>query len=121
MNDEIYNLIFEKIQELGYDCYPFLPDDKASYPFVIVGETNLMPRATKSFSLGEVSVFVHVWTSKDNRSECQKIMKDIEINCASFASPHFWYLFSASSRILADNSTNDTLWHGVLDFNYKFY
>lgn len=121
MEQEIYDLIFKKIRDMGYDCYPFLPDEKAPYPFVVVGETSLNPKPTKSFSLGEVSVVVHVWARKDSRKECAKIMDDVFKDIRIFRSPHVRTLLDCSRRILADNSTNDVLRHGVLDLTYKFY
>lgn len=121
MNQEIFDLIFERIKELKYQCYPFLPKEGTSYPFVVVGETQLLPRITKSFSIGEVSVFVHVWTDKESRKKCQQMMSEITEACNQFTSPHRWILLEGNSRIIADNSTNDTLWHGVLDLRYKFY
>lgn len=56
MNQEIYDLIFKRIQDLGYDCYPFLPKEGTAYPFVVLGEVDLKPKATKSFSLGQASI-----------------------------------------------------------------
>ena len=121
MNQEIYDIIFERIQKLGYDCYPFLPKDNVSYPFIVLGEVSLKPKATKSFSLGEASIFIHVWTNKESRKECESICQKISFACHEFTEPHVWTLLDGSTRVLADNSTNDTLWHGILDLTYKFY
>lgn len=121
MNQEIYDLIFKRIQDLGYDCYPFLPKEGTAYPFVVLGEVDLKPKATKSFSLGQSSIFIHIWTKKESRKECETMCQKIGLACHKFTSPHIWILLDGSTRVLADNSTNETLWHGVLNLTYKFY
>ena len=121
MNQEIYDLIFQRIQDLGYDCYPFLPKEGTAYPFVVLGEVDLKPKATKSFSLGQVSIFIHIWTKKESRKECETMCQKISLACHKFTDPHIWILLDGSTRVLADNSTNETLRHGVLNLTYKFY
>lgn len=121
MNQEIFDLIFKRVEELGYRCYPFLPKEGTDYPFVVVGEVQMLPKATKSFSVGEVNIFVHVWTDKTSRKKCQDMVRQVALACHKFTSPHCWLLLSGNDRIIADNSTNDTLWHGILDLRYKFF
>ena len=121
INQEIYDLIFDRVQKLGYDCHPFLPKEGTSYPFVVLGEAELRPKMTKSFSIGEVSIFIHVWTKKESRKECEQMCHKIANSCHKFTSPHLWVLLDGSTRVLADNSTNETLWHGILNLTYKFY
>lgn len=121
MEQELYDLIFSKIKKLGYDCYQSLPRKGSKYPFVILGETQIMPRATKSFAVGELSIFIHVWTSDRSRAECQRICQKIREECGKLEKLHSFYMFESNTRILIDDTTNQTLWHGVMDLNYKFY
>lgn len=88
---------------------------------MIVGETQIMPMMTKSFSMGEISIFIHVWTDYKSRAECNKICQKIREECGKLEKLHSFFMFESNTRILIDDTTNEILWHGVMDFNYKFY
>ena len=67
LHDEMYRIS----SGLGYDTYTYLPPEGAAYPFVVMGETMVLPQSTKSHLIGRLSSTVHVWGRVDDRKTYQ--------------------------------------------------
>ena len=57
----LHDELFRISEGFGFTTYPYLPSDSASYPFVVMGEIQTLPRATKSRLIGRLSSTVHIW------------------------------------------------------------
>ena len=120
LHDEMYRIS----SDLGYDTYSYLPPEGVAYPFVVMGEINLLPQATKSQLIGRLSSTVHVWGRVDDR----KLLSDMagQLMYSFFAIKNIGGTqFSAGVNQSSvdsnrDNSTNEVLYHFVIETYFKF-
>ncbi|MDA3774884.1 hypothetical protein PF596_09320 [Streptococcus thermophilus] len=120
LHDEMYRIS----SELGYDTYTYLPPEGVAYPFVVMGELNLLPQATKSQLIGRLSSTVHVWGHVDDR----KLLSDMagQLMSSFFAIKNIGNTqFSAEVNQSSidsnrDNSTDEVLYHFVVETYFKF-
>lgn len=120
LHDEMYRIS----HELGYDTYTYLPPEDADYPFVVMGETMVLPQSTKSHLIGRLSSTVHVWGRVDDR----KTLSDMagQLMSSFFAIKNIGGMqFSAEVNESSidsnrDNSTNEVLYHFIIYTYFKF-
>lgn len=120
LHDEMYRIS----SDFGYDTYTYLPPEGVAYPFVVMGEINLLPQATKSQLIGRLSSTVHVWGRADDR----KLLSDMagQLMSSFFAIKNIdGTQFSAEVNQSSidsnrDNSTNEVLYHFVIETYFKF-
>mgnify|MGYP002574230571 CR=1 FL=1 len=120
LHDEMYRISCE----LGYNTYTYLPPDDAAYPFVVMGETTVLPQATKSQLIGRLSSTVHVWGRVDDR----KTLSDMagQLMSSFFAIKNIGgKQFSAEINQSSidsnrDNSTDEVLYHFIIYTYFKF-
>lgn len=118
----IHDEVFSRLVEEGYTVYPFLPDVDVAYPFVVMGVTRTLPRATKSRLVGNVRLDIHVWNRVENRIWVSNTIGAIRAICGQITDVEGrkWLLQESNSEIVRDNSTDEVLYHGVLELNFKF-
>lgn len=120
LHDEMYRIS----HELGYDTYTYLPLDHVAYPFVVMGETMVLPQSTKSHLIGRLSSTVHVWGRVDDR----KTLSDMagQLMSSFFAIKNIDGMqFSAEVNESSidsnrDNSTGEVLYHFIIYTYFKF-
>ena len=120
----LHDEMFRISHELGYDTYTYLPPDDAAYPFVVMGETMVLPQSTKSHLIGRLSSTVHVWGHVDDR----KILSDMagQLMSSFFAIKNIDGMqFSAEVNKSSidsnrDNSTDEVLYHFIIYTYFKF-
>ena len=66
---ELYDYFYAFSQSAGYKTYDHLPMQKenAPYPFVIVGDIQVVPTATKTSLNGNVLITIDIWGDKKQR------------------------------------------------------
>lgn len=121
-DQQIHDELMNRLGKNQFVVYPFLPPEDVSYPFIVMGVTRTLPRATKSFLVGRVRLDVHVWGIVENRKWVSDTLGEIreisgQINQIDTRE---WLLVSSVSEIVRDNSTNQVLYHGILELEYKF-
>lgn len=120
LHDEMYRIS----SGLGYDTYTYLPPDDVAYPFVLMGETMVLPQSTKSHLIGRLSSTVHVWGRVDDR----KTLSDMagQLMSSFFAIKNIGGMqFSAEVNESSidsnrDNSTDEVLYHFIIYTYFKF-
>ena len=108
--------------ELKYDTYLALPSDKASYPFVHIGGTQLVPKQTSSKVLGKLHITVYVWGARNQRRQISLMAETIRVNARQIklGTRDLKQVVNASGpRIREDNSTGSTLYQAILDLEYN--
>ena len=120
--NELYEYIFKKCEEMGFDTWDHLPLDSedAPYPFVIVGEQQKTPSITKLSVGGTFYVTVHIWGSRQQRKQVHQMAAQVErlTYNPAFRTEH--YLFTGrpglvDNQIMIDDTIENTLlWHGVI-------
>lgn len=122
----LYDALFKICIGLKYKTYDFLPPEGTGYPFVVVGNTEILPFSTKSYAIGRIAARVDVWASYKSRKQASDMMNKIVYKASTIK--HLQDNIKCSLRIndtnirlLQDNSTNDNLWHGIIELTFNFY
>lgn len=123
-DQQIHDELIKRATTLGLPAYPFLPPDGTPYPFMVVSYTQIIPQPTKTYLIGAVSAQVDVWGKIDDR----KLVSDWigQLMHAFSAIRQIegtrWSMdLSSPTQIIKDNSTQELLYHGILDLTFKFH
>lgn len=120
--NEIFQTVIELSRKKGYDTFDYLPDENQSYPFVFVGNQQNTDIPTKGRTLGTTHIQVDVYAEFNYRSEVMNIMDDLQatvIDCQR--TNNFKYqVTNTSQQMIADQSTDIPLWHGVLELDIQY-
>lgn len=124
--NELYDYIFAKCEEFGFDTYDHLPlkTENAKYPFVIVGEQQTTTNATKTAVGSTLYVTVHVWGSRRQRPGIDEIASKIATIAYNPAFRTKHYAFSGrpglvdNQRLIDDSVANTLLWHQTLTLSF---
>lgn len=116
IDQELLGYLIKKIKEkTGFEVYPTIPDASAPYPFVAIGEIQIIPSRTKDKLLGVISVRVDVWGKKNHRVEVSEIIGKIRALSSEIPLNYRILTYkSDNSRVMEDRSTSDLLWHGII-------
>ena len=66
-DQSLYDALFKASIDLGYHTYTHSPEAGTSYPFVRIGDVQLVPIPTKSFLLGHLYASADVWGDGKSR------------------------------------------------------
>ena len=115
---KIYTQIRRICDELGYSVYDYLPDSKAEYPFIVLGEQFSQNfREHKDYYNKQTQITVHFWHNDwRKRGTLTKIMHDVELGIIREFKVNGEDI---STQTLLDNSTGSDLWHGILETDIK--
>lgn len=120
--NEIFQTVIERSRKKGYDTFDYLPDENQSYPFVFVGNQQNTDIPTKGRTLGTTHIQVDVYAEFNYRSEVMNIMDDLQaavIDCQR--TENFKYqVTNTNQQMIADQSTDIPLWHGVLELDIQY-
>lgn len=122
-DQQLHDELIKRSNALGLTAYPYLPEDGTPYPFMVVSYTQITPQATKSYLIGEVAARVDVWGRIDDR----KLVSDwigklmAEYSTIKLINGTRWSMdLTSPTQIIKDNSTEELLYHGILDLKFKF-
>lgn len=122
VDQQAFDAIYKVSDALGYSTYVELPDAKEPYPFVVLGEVQIIPLATLSGMLGRVVATIDVWGTSDSRREVASMCQSLLVNSNYLAMQTIDASLDANAsnfRILRDDSTDSVLWHGVLSLEFN--
>lgn len=119
---QIYNEIFKLSLSLGYETFDFLPANSVEYPFVYVGEQFDVDTANKSTITGVVTQRIHVYHDYTMRGELATMINKIKYELRELKSTDSFYIHirGISSQLLQDNTTAQSLLHGIIEVELKF-
>lgn len=122
---QIFDEIFKVSKELGYKTYDFKQMKEVGYPFVELGNAQIIPFTTKTAILGRVAIQVNVWGLGTNRrlvSDMTNVLNSAIRKIKRTDTMRWSVDTNASSiQIMQDTSTNTFLWRGFMDLEIKFY
>ena len=122
VDQQAFDTIYKVSDALGYSTHVELPDAKEPYPFVVLGEVQIIPLATLSGMLGRVVATIDVWGTSDSRREVASMCQSLLVNSNYLAMQTIDASLDANAsnfRILRDDSTDSVLWHGVLSLEFN--
>lgn len=123
---EIYNYIYQKCLELGFNTYDHLPlrNEKVDYPFVVVGEQDSTVKTYKDVNSGVIYTTVSIWGIRTQRTQIDEMMKQIsDLTNLFFITKNYRFTGRPgllTYNLLADDSVEDTIfWHGVVTLPFE--
>lgn len=122
----LFDELFKASKTLNYSTYDHLPlgSEKASYPFVNIGEAQFVPMATVGSIQGSLNLTVHIWGDGKQRKRVSDMMDTLFLYAANLErvgdySVQFNYSGS-TTRLLDDTSVpNSILKHGMLELEFR--
>jgi hypothetical protein len=120
---QIFDAVFATSLKLGYDTYDYLPANQVAYPFVYVGEQFDQDQRTKTSLYGRVQQTIHFYHSYRKRRELTTMMDAFKTACRQLKRTENFLLAvkGINSRTLIDNSTSETLLHGIVEVEFQFH
>lgn len=122
-DQQLHDELIKRSNDLGLTAYPYLPEYGTPYPFMVVSYTQIIPQPTKSYLIGEVSARVDVWGRVDDRKLVSdwigKLMAEYS-KIRQIESTKWSMDLSSPTQIIKDNSTEELLYHGILDLKFRF-
>ena len=100
-----------------------MPPEGTAYPFVYLADNQQIDDIYKNAVIGSVFQTVHVWHSNPKqRGTVSGILLDIKKICHGIehTKSFGWDLRNVEQRIISDNTTKQSLLHGVLNLEFKF-
>ncbi len=121
IDQELYDRLYIDLSK-NHDVYHKLPPKNAKYPCYHMGLFVVRADVTKCTNKGILSATIHVWS--DERFGASTLSETaLEHARRIDTTDRFnWYFNGRASgyRVLEDNSTVNTLFHGVVDIEYKY-
>lgn len=122
-DQQLHDELIKRSKALGLAAYPYLPEDGTPYPFMVVSYTQIIPQPTKSYLLGEVAARVDVWGRVDDRKLVSdwigKLMAEYS-KIRQIESTRWSMDLTSPTQIIKDDSTEELLYHGILDLKFRF-
>ena len=114
----IYTTIRRICDKLGYSVYDYLPDSKAEFPFIVLGEQfSQNIREHKSYLNKQTQITVHFWHNDwRKRGSLTKMMHNVELGIMNEFKVNGEDI---STQMLPDNSTGSNLYHGILETDIR--
>lgn len=122
---QIFDAIYKASDGLGYRTYDFKPMNEVGYPFVELGNAQIVPLPTKTTILGRVVIQVNIWGLGTRRREVSDMTNRLytAIRKIKHTDSLLWSVDVEASNIeiRQDTTTNTPLYRGILDLEIKFY
>lgn len=122
---ELYDYVFVQSMDRGYDTYDHLPmqSENASYPFVTIEDSHLVPLPTKTTIGADINLTINVWGNQEQRLTVDTIANSLlMVASSSFQTENYRYrgrMSGSDYQIIQDSSVPDTvLNHAII--NLKF-
>ena len=118
----LFGYLLTTLREQGYQVYDgALPDKDALYPFIYLGDNQMIDENRKREVQGIVYQTIHVWHNRVNqRGTLSAMILEIKTVCHQLESKSGWLMSECSSQILPDSTTSVPLLHGIVEVGFKF-
>lgn len=119
---QIFDGAIRLLKQSQITVYPELPMKEVQYPFINMGDVQILQKVTSSGTLGTVHVSFHVWGERKQRQKVSSVLSNVSkwMNVIQLERQKLILVDRGSSqRILSDSSTQTILWHGIVDLEYK--
>lgn len=114
---EIYDYFFRFALASGYETYDYLPMDNRPemYPFVVVGDMQVVPNMTKSSLNGNVILTIDVWgDSKQRLTVSNMVERFFHAAIGTICTEHYRFYGRAneqSKELTQDQSVPNTVFN----------
>ena len=119
---DIYNTVYGVCEKLG-DVYEEVPPKGTLYPFIWLGQTELLPDRNKSAIFANVIQTIRFYAKDTQRGTISQLMFDVENALRELKETDQSYidLVRSNTTVLGEVDDNDNLYHGVLKVEFRVY
>lgn len=121
---ELFTALLVACRNNGYDTYDgMLPPEGTAYPFVYIGDSQLMDDIMKNAVFGNITQTIHMYINDpQKRGTLSAMLLGIKSIARSIEhTTNFgWDLINVNQQIIPDNTTDEPLLHGILELEYRF-
>lgn len=120
---QIYDAIYTSLLALFPGrVYDYLPGESTPYPFVTLGEQYEQDQETKTAIIGKTQITLHQWGDYRQRRQLTDIQQSIKnaVRVIKRTEDFTVRVKVLSGRVIQDNSTNERLYHGILELEIQF-
>lgn len=118
----IFDEVFIQSLNLRYKTFDYLPPESAGLPFVFIGEQFSEDVANKTNVHGFVNQTIHIYHDRKRRRELTDMINTLKASIRRMknAGPYRVRVNSISDQTIFDNSTAETLLHGIIEVEFRF-
>lgn len=123
---ELFDYVGYQSELMGYDTYDHLPmeSENASYPFVQIGDYDIVPVPNKSAIGAQVNLTVNVWGNQDERLVVDTMANSLLMVVSKrFKTEHYRFrgmLSGSNVQMMQDTSVPDTvLNHAIVQMKFR--
>ena len=119
---DIYNAVYDVCSKLG-DVYEKSPPKGTDYPFIWLGQTELLPDRNKSVIFANVIQTIRFYAKDTQRGTISQLMFDVENALRELKETDQSYIdmVRSNTNVLGEVDGNDNLYHGILEVEFKVY
>lgn len=125
---EIQKIIYNKLKELNYDVYDYVPTD-AKMPHIRLSHTSSKPNKTKTSRGYKAKQYIDVFSDYKGSKEVKEIMEEIINKLDDSVINDFFFSLDYSDVIREDYKellpkdmqNKGIIYHGVIIFDVKSY
>lgn len=124
LDQDLFDTLFKISTSLKYATYDMRPPESTAYPFVQIGDVQVNTLATKGQLLGSAFITIELFGDHTQRKLLSDMMGAIFMAGISLRQLQGYRIAAnisaSSSRMSKDTSVpNTTLWHGIIDLEYR--
>lgn len=119
----IFDEMFKRSNELGYQTYDYKPANSVGYPFIEFEDTQTLHSTNKYHILGNVVIVISVWGLHTKRKQVSEMASALfeQAMQVNTSDNYSWSLDTNASDIqtVTDTSTNTPLKRAIIELNFK--
>lgn len=126
IDQQLFDALYSLALTTRTDVYPSLPNMDAEYPFIVIGEVQVIPRQVKFKTIGKLHATVYVWGDGNNRRTVSDISESLMELYSSKLKLDTRYVKmnvdASSKRVLVDDSVDHVkLWRSILELEFDIF
>ncbi|MFA6718608.1 MAG: hypothetical protein WCS15_05980 [Prevotella sp.] len=124
IDQDLFDTLFLLSQSLKYATYDVRPPKSADYPFVQIGDVQLVPRAAGDRLVGSLFTTIELFGRREQRKLLSEMTEAIFMRSINLRRTTSYGIAAnvkgCSKQMIKDTSVpNTTLWHSVVELEYR--
>lgn len=124
IDQDLFDTLFLLSQLLKYDTYDVRPPESAVYPFVQIGDVQVVPRAAGDRLVGSLFTTIELFGGRTQRKLLSEMTEAIFMRSINLRRTTSYGIAAnvkgCSKQMIKDTSVpNTTLWHSIIELEYR--
>ena len=124
IDQDLFDTLYALSQSLNYKTYDVRPPKSADYPFVQIGDVQLVPRAAGDRLVGSLFTTIELFGGRTQRKLLSEMTEAIFMHSINLRRTTSYGIAAnvkgCSKQMIKDTSVpNTTLWHSVVELEYR--